>query len=149
VEEIACTAAGRALLDDATAAAQATTLGLGTGDGPTFDHLHITHNAGLNAYSVGYVAVNDAARTNTALTDDCIVAWTALTATRNYQISSEDIAVAGRVFIIKDESGSAGSYAITVSTEGSETIDGADTISINSNYGSVTLYSNGSNLFIV
>lgn len=30
VEEIACTAAGRALLDDATAAAQRTTLGLGT-----------------------------------------------------------------------------------------------------------------------
>lgn len=41
VEEIACTAAGRALLDDATAAAQATTLGLGTTDGPTFDHVHL------------------------------------------------------------------------------------------------------------
>lgn len=36
VEEIACTSAGRALLDDATAAAQATTLGLGTGDTPAF-----------------------------------------------------------------------------------------------------------------
>uniref|UniRef100_A0A6M3ILI5 C1q domain-containing protein n=1 Tax=viral metagenome TaxID=1070528 RepID=A0A6M3ILI5_9ZZZZ len=38
VEEIACTAAGRALLDDANAAAQATTLGLGSGDSPT----HVT-----------------------------------------------------------------------------------------------------------
>lgn len=36
VEEISCTAAGRAILDDATAADQATTLGLGTGDSPTF-----------------------------------------------------------------------------------------------------------------
>lgn len=36
VEEIACTAAGRALIDDASAAAQRTTLGVGTGDSPTF-----------------------------------------------------------------------------------------------------------------
>lgn len=39
--EIACTAFGRSLIDDATAAAAATTLGLGTTDGPTFDHAHL------------------------------------------------------------------------------------------------------------
>jgi hypothetical protein len=38
-EEIACTAAGRALLDDANAAAQATTLGLGTADSVTHANL--------------------------------------------------------------------------------------------------------------
>jgi hypothetical protein len=38
-EEIACTAAGRALIDDANAAAQATTLGLGTGNDVTFNEL--------------------------------------------------------------------------------------------------------------
>jgi len=42
VEEIACTTAGRALIDDATAAAQALTLGLGATDGPTLDHIHLT-----------------------------------------------------------------------------------------------------------
>ena len=36
VEEIACTAAGRALIDDADAAAQRTTLALGTADSPQF-----------------------------------------------------------------------------------------------------------------
>lgn len=36
VEEITCTAAGRALIDDASAAAQRTTLGVGTADSPTF-----------------------------------------------------------------------------------------------------------------
>jgi len=97
---------------------------------------------------VDYAAVSDAARTNTALSTDHIVAWTALSATRNYQISSEDIAQAGRVFIIKDESGDAGTHALTVSTEGAEKIDGADSISINANYGSVQLYSNGSHLFV-
>lgn len=42
-EEIACTAAGRALLDDATAADQRTTLGLGTGDSPEFKTVKLTN----------------------------------------------------------------------------------------------------------
>jgi hypothetical protein len=41
-EEIACTAAGRALLDDASAADQRVTLGLGTTSDPTFDNLTVT-----------------------------------------------------------------------------------------------------------
>lgn len=48
---------------------------------------------------------------------------------------------------IKDEAGSAGTNAITVDTEGSETIDGSSSVSISSNYGSVTVYSDGTNWF--
>ena len=48
-EAIACTAAGRALLDDASAADQRTTLGVGTGDSPVF----VT--AKLSGLTDGYV----------------------------------------------------------------------------------------------
>ena len=72
VEEIACTAAGRALLDDAAASNQCTTLGLGTSDGPTFDHLHVTNNAAVGTLNVATFAVTvEAASTlNQDLTTD-------------------------------------------------------------------------------
>ena len=105
--------------------------------------------AAVDFLAHGYVAVVDEARTNTASSQDRIVAWTVLTAARNYQISSEDIAVPGRRFVVKDQSGQAGTFPITISTEGSEKIDGQDSISINANYGAVGLYSDGNNLFII
>ena len=54
-----CTAAGRALLDDASAAAQATTLGLGTGDSPQFTAINVGHasDTTLSRSSAGVLAV--------------------------------------------------------------------------------------------
>ena len=95
-----------------------------------------------------YVSVNDADRLNTTLTTDFIVGFIALSAQRTYQISSEDIAQVGRKFKIKDEVGGARTNNIVITTEGAETIDGAASVTITSNYGAITLYSNGSNLFI-
>lgn len=113
--------------------------------------IHIADGGGVS-FDAGVrfnrVAVSDADRTNAALSTDHIVAFTALTAGRAYQISSADIALSGRIFIVKDEAGAAGTYNITISTQGSEKIDGQDTYVIKNNYGAVTLYSNGSHLFI-
>lgn len=56
---------------------------------------------------------------------------------------------AGRFFLIKDESGAAGSNTITVATEGSETIDGSATDTIVTNFGAKSYYSDGTNWFQV
>jgi len=56
---------------------------------------------------------------------------------------------AGNWFIIKDAGGLAGTNNITIDTEGSQKIDGQDTLVINTNYDHVTLYCDGSNLFII
>ena len=64
-------------------------------------------------------------------------------------LDTDDLDV-GKVIIIKDAGGLAGSENnnITIETEGAETIDGANTQTISVNYGSIQLYSNGSNWFI-
>lgn len=55
----------------------------------------------------------------------------------------------GQVVVVKDESGAAASAtAITLEPSGSQTIDGAVSQAIESPYGAVLLYSNGSNWFV-
>ena len=49
-------------------------------------------------------------------------------------IQSADI-YSGRIFIVKDESGGAGTNNITIATQGSETIDGASSVTITADYG--------------
>lgn len=82
--------------------------------------------------------------TNSPRMFQCI---TDTTAPRTVQIASADIADSGFVVIVKDESGGAAANNITITTQGSETIDGSATATINTNYGEVRLYSNGTNLF--
>jgi len=53
----------------------------------------------------------------------------------------------GAELIIKDEGGNAGTNAITVETEGGETIDGSASITIGSNYARRRLYTDGSDWF--
>jgi hypothetical protein len=97
--------------------------------------------------------VSDAAYETSALTSDYIVAWTSLTAARAAVISAEDVesgtATQPRVIVLKDESGSAGTYNITVTLENGGTIDGAASAVINQPYMSLTIYLNGSNGFIM
>ena len=83
----------------------------------------------------------------TATETDNLIAYTALTATRTVTLP-DNICTEGRLLTIKDESGNAGTYNITLDPEGSTTIDGAANFVIDANYNSVDLYCNGSHWFI-
>ena len=49
----------------------------------------------------------------------------------------------GRILIIKDEAGNASGHNITIDGSGAETIDGAATVTISTDYGYRVLYSDG------
>lgn len=60
-----------------------------------------------------------------------------------------DQTTVGRILTIKDAGGNASTNNITIATQGSETIDGAASYVISSNYESVTIYTDGTNWFII
>ncbi len=65
-------------------------------------------------------------------------------------ISSADIIntlTIGQIITINDESGGAGTNNILIETQGSETIDTFPFVAISVNFGSVAVYSDGTNLF--
>jgi sugar lactone lactonase YvrE len=99
-------------------------------------------------YSQNVTTVN--AATYDLLTTDYIlnVTYTGTGAVTSLTLPSAQT-VAGRVIIVKDAGGNANTNNITIDTEGDETIDGSATNVINSDYGSVHLYSDGSNWFII
>ncbi|MGF7229539.1 MAG: beta strand repeat-containing protein [Candidatus Saccharibacteria bacterium] len=80
----------------------------------------------------------------TVLATDYIIAYTTLTAARTVTLPTA-IGVVGRLYIIKDEAGTAGTNNITLATTASQTIDGSASKVINNNYGTAKVYSNGTN----
>jgi len=62
-------------------------------------------------------------------------------------MSTADMIVA-KEFVIKDAGGNAGTFNITIDTQGAEKIDGENTLVIDSDYASFTLYSDGAHWFI-
>jgi hypothetical protein len=98
----------------------------------------------IKTYNVTRVATS-----YSATNDDLVIAVTDTSAPRTITIPSSSIKFTDRVFKIYDESGLSGTNNITISTEGSETINGSATYTIATNYGYVHFISNGSNLFKV
>ncbi len=102
----------------------------------------------VDADGVSYVST----ATNLLTAGQNVIGVSDTSATRTITISTADItniATIGRSITIKDESGGAEINTILIDTEGSETIDGALSISIIVNYGAVSLYSNGTGLFVI
>lgn len=86
-----------------------------------------------------------ATATDRTTAGELIVAVTDTSAPRAITLSNTD-KVAGRLITIKDESGGAQTNAITITPQAG-TIDGQASFTINQNYGSVDVYSDGTNWF--
>ena len=84
-----------------------------------------------------------------ALTTDSYIAVTLTGAAKTINLPALASVGIGRRLIIKDEGGDAGTYSITVDGSGAENIDGSGTFVINSNYGSITIISNGTSWSMV
>ena len=105
-----------------------------------------TNTAAIAADKITDPVVTLAAATyDTLVTDEVILCTYTDTGVCTITAQSAQIAVAGRHFVIVDAGQGAGTYTITLATEGSETITGASTIEANG--GALNVYSDGTNLF--
>lgn len=103
--------------------------------------------------SINRTAVGAADYNPSVLTNNYLISFTDTAAARSCIISTEDedSGTTGipRIFIIKDESGNAGTNNITVTLESGGNIDGSASLVISSNYASITLYIDGTNAWLV
>ena len=106
--------------------------------------LGITNATVATIGNMGWSRIATAVDVNT--TTEVIVGVTDTSIARTITLDTDDV-IAGRVIIVKDESGAAGTNNITVATEGAETIDGAASVDITVNYGALRVYSDGTNWF--
>ena len=81
-------------------------------------------------------------------TDDILhVYYTATAAVTSLTLPTAQV-INGRAIVIKDAGGNASSNNITIDTEGSETIDGSATLTVNGDYNASSLYCDGNNWMI-
>jgi hypothetical protein len=86
--------------------------------------------------------------TITSSVNDAILGVSGTTAI-NIRLPSAGAYTAGQYFTVKDESGAADTKNITILASGSQTIDGISSIILESPYGAVNIYSNGSDKFFI
>jgi hypothetical protein len=85
---------------------------------------------------------------STASTSDKILGVNA-TASLEIRLPSAAGYSAGQFFTVKDEGGNANTNNIVIKTSGSQTIDGVSSITLESPYAAVSLYSNGTDKFFI
>jgi hypothetical protein len=85
-----------------------------------------------------------------ASTDPLYIVVTGIANFMDIYLPAANSVAAGKTFIIKDESGNNAAFGpINVRRSGSDTIDGNSIVTISTDYGSLTVYSNGSNQWLI
>ncbi|HKX73019.1 MAG TPA: hypothetical protein VJM32_03335 [Candidatus Saccharimonadales bacterium] len=82
-----------------------------------------------------------------AVASDYLIAYTTLTAPRVVTLPLAAAGNTNQTYIIKDQTGNAGASNITIQGTSGQTIDGAGSRTINTAWGSVQVYNNGSAWF--
>ena len=103
--------------------------------GQKFNRLAVTSTTGNSVFSIAVV--------------DYLIGVTSLADAPTVGLPRPKFVGVGKTYIVKDESGGASSTTITVVSSGEETIDGATSATITSNYDSRVFYTDGTNWFII
>jgi hypothetical protein len=118
----------------------------GAGSGPTTIRNALKIDATLVS-TEGRIQNRTAATTNTYTTGvaDYIIGATATATTAQHISIATATETEGRVIIFKDEGGNASANNIDISTAGASVIDGAASVTIATDYASVSMYFDGTN----
>lgn len=114
-------------------------IALGTNGGTLAGALDLDSTLNLSYGSTGVSAL---------VGNTTILGVTSTAAPRTITLPVAQLA-AGRMVVVKDQTGGANLNPITIDTEGAELIDGQASIQINTSYGSFMLYCDGTNWFVV
>ena len=87
--------------------------------------------------------------TITASVDDYYIGMDSSTAVVELRLPDAAVLTDGHTYIVKDEGGNAGTNNITILASGSQTIDGQNSLVLESPYASLSLYCNGVNKYYV
>ena len=89
------------------------------------------------------------AATMTASVDDYYIGMDSTAAAVELRLPDAAVLTDGHTYIVKDEGGNAGTNNITILASGSQTIDGENSLVLESAYASFSLYCNGINRYYV
>ena len=87
--------------------------------------------------------------TITASVDDYYIGMDSSSSTVELRLPDAAVLTDGHTYIIKDEGGNAGTNNITILASGSQTIDGENSLVLESSYASLSLYCNGVDRYYV
>lgn len=128
------------------------TVNLGIGISSPVARIHAVSSAGLALKSSGGIAskvTQNAGTPYNILASDYIVGQTATGVPISLVLPAVSAGNTNQIYVIKDQSGLAGTNNITVSTADAALIDGLNTKLIASNYGTITVYNNGTDWFTI